>query len=132
MATRSQDGNEEENSLNPAERAFLEKTTQVVERQVEMGKFDVDTVASEMNMSASQFRRRLSAVMGLSPQLFIQNMRMKKARYLLDNHPELNINEIAMKCGYDESSNFTHVFKRVFGITPSDYLNGRLLEEEEE
>lgn len=132
MATRSQDGNEEEDSLNPAERAFLEKTTQVVERQVEMGKFDVDTVASEMNMSTSQFRRRLSAVMGLSPQLFIQNMRMKKARYLLDNHPELNINEIAMKCGYDESSNFTHVFKRVFGITPSDYLNGRLLEEEEE
>ena len=75
----------------------MEKTTQVVERQVEMGKFDVDTVASEMNMSTSQFRRRLSAVTGISPQLFIQNMRMKKARYLLDNHPELNINEIAMK-----------------------------------
>lgn len=132
MATRTQDGNEEDGTLPAAERAFLDKTSRVVERQVEIGKFDVDTVASEMNMSTSQFRRRLSAVTGISPQLFIQNIRLKKARYLLDNHPELNINEIAMKCGYDESSNFTHVFKRVFGITPSDYLNGRLLEDEDE
>ena len=129
MATRTSEDGDEDDGLNSVDRAFLAKTTQVVERQVEIGKFDVDTVASEMNMSTSQFRRRLSAVTGTSPQLFIQNVRLKKARYLLDNHPELNINEIAMKCGYDENSNFTRVFKRVFGITPSDYINGRVMDD---
>jgi AraC-like DNA-binding protein len=126
MATRSTDDEEGEEGLAPADCEFLNKTTRVVEQQVEIGKFDVDTVASQLNLSPSQFRRRLSALTGTSPQLFIQNVRMKKARYLLDNHPELNINEIAMKCGYEENSTFTRVFKRVFGITPTDYINGRL------
>lgn len=129
MATRSSaDGDDEEDTLSSVDRDFLDKTTQVVERQVELGRFDVDTVASQLNISPSQFRRRLSALTGSSPQIFIQNIRMKKARYLLDNHPELNINEVAMKCGYEENSNFTRVFKRVFGITPSDYINGRVTE----
>ena len=129
MATRTSDDEEGEEGLTPADCEFLNKTTRVVEQQVEIGKFDVDTVASQLNLSPSQFRRRLSALTGTSPQLFIQNVRMKKARYLLDNHPELNINEIAMKCGYEENSNFTRVFKRVFGITPTDYINGRLDED---
>ena len=129
MATRTSDDDEEDEGLTPIDCEFLKKTTRVVEQQVEIGKFDVDTVASQLNLSPSQFRRRLSALTGTSPQLFIQNVRMKKARYLLDNHPELNINEIAMKCGYEENSNFTRVFKRVFGITPTDYINGRLDED---
>lgn len=132
MATRSAADDDEDMGLCAADRDFLVKTTRVVERQVELGQFDVDTVASQLNISPSQFRRRLSAVTGTSPQLFIQNIRMKKARFLLDNHPELNINEVAIKCGYEENSTFTRVFKRVFGITPSDYINGRIDNENDE
>ena len=47
---------------------------------------------------------------------------MKRAQHLLDNHPELNITEIAVLCAYNDTPNFTRAFKKYYGITPSQYL----------
>lgn len=47
---------------------------------------------------------------------------MQKARYLLDNTPDMTILDVAKCCGYDGQSSFTRAFKRFFGVTPSDYL----------
>jgi AraC-like DNA-binding protein len=74
-------------------------------------------------MSTSQFRRRLSAVTGETPQGYITNIRMQKARHLLDTiSPETTILDVALKCGYEDQGAFGRAFKRFFGITPSEYL----------
>ena len=57
------------------------------------------------------------------PQDFIAKLRMKRAQHLLDNHPELNITEIAMLCAYKDTPNFTRAFKKSFGVTPTQYLS---------
>ena len=75
-----------------------------------------------MNMSLFQFRQRLSGVVGETPQNFIAMIRMRRARYLLDNRPELNINEVAQLCAYNDTPNFSRAFKKTFGITPTQYL----------
>ena len=46
---------------------------------------------------------------------------MRRARHLLDYHPELNISEVAQQCAYNDTPNFTRAFKRTFGITPTQY-----------
>jgi AraC-like DNA-binding protein len=94
----------------------------IITEQIESNNVNVDELAQEMAMSPSQFRRRLIAVTGETPQTYITNIRMQKARYLLDTQPELPILNIAMHCGYDEQSNFTRAFKRFFGVTPREYL----------
>ena len=90
--------------------------------QLEDNHVNVDELASTLAMSTSQFRRRLTAITGETPQAYITNIRMQKARYLLDTQAELSIFEVALRCGYDDQSSFTRAFKRFFGITPSDYL----------
>ncbi|MDX1903192.1 MAG: AraC family transcriptional regulator [Thermonemataceae bacterium] len=50
---------------------------------------------------------------------FIQENRMIKAKYLLENSSQ-NITEIAATVGYASLSSFSQAYKNYFGITPSE------------
>ena len=49
-------------------------------------------------------------------------IRMEKAKELL-LHTDLSIKAIAISVGYTGGNNFTPVFKKSFGVTPSKYRN---------
>ncbi|MEE3383521.1 MAG: helix-turn-helix transcriptional regulator [Prevotella sp.] len=115
-------GNDAASELSEQDKQFLSKTMTIIDNQIESNSVNVDDIASALAMSTSQFRRRLSAITGETPQNYITNIRMQKARYLLDNTPDMTILDVAKCCGYDGQSSFTRAFKRFFGVTPSDYL----------
>jgi len=121
LVTRN--GEEQENTqLSQADTEFLENTINIINEQLNAGQADAASVADRLNMSLFQFRNRLSAIVGETPQSFIQIIRMRRARHLLDHHPELNVTEVATLCGYNDTPNFTRAFKKTFGITPTKYL----------
>ena len=120
-------GHAEAHELSEQDKQFLDKTMMMITNQIESNNVNVDELASELAMSTSQFRRRLSAITGESPQNYITNIRMQKARHLLDTAPDMTILDVAKDCGYDDQSSFTRAFKRFFGVTPSDYLARLLL-----
>ena len=113
---------EEKEELSAADREFLEKSINIINQLISDGSVDATSVAERMNMSLFQFRQRLAKVTDETPQSFIQTIRMRRACHLLDNHPELNINEIAMLCAYNDTPNFTRAFKKIFGMTPTQYV----------
>lgn len=123
MATTS--GKHEGESLNDVDKDFLESTVNVVNELIGDGQIDAATVAERLNLSPYQFRQRLSAITGNTPQAFIQVIRMRRARHLLDNHPELSVSDVSRLCAYNDTPNFTRAFKNAFGITPSQYLTNR-------
>ena len=108
--------------LSTSDREFIERTVNVVNQLIREGQPDANRVAEQMGMSLYQLRQRLAAVTGEKPQDFIATIRMRKARYLLDSHPEMNITEIATLCAYNDTPNFTRAFKKTFGLTPTQYL----------
>ncbi|MBR1447944.1 MAG: helix-turn-helix transcriptional regulator [Prevotella sp.] len=113
---------EEPEELTAADRDFLEKTINTVNLLILSGQIDANHVAERMGMSLFQFRQRLTAITDETPQAFIQTVRMRRARHLLDKHPEMNVSEIAALCAYNDTPNFTRAFKRTFGLTPTQYL----------
>lgn len=113
--------------LSEQDRQFLTKMMTIITEQIESNRVSVDDLASALAMSTSQFRRRLSAITGETPQGYITNIRMQKARHLLDTTPDMTILDVAKCCGYDDQSSFTRAFKRFFGVTPSDYLTKLIL-----
>ncbi|MBR5082994.1 MAG: tetratricopeptide repeat protein [Prevotella sp.] len=118
----NQKSNDQSQELNESDREFLNKTVNTINSLMLQGQVDAEGVANQMGMSLYQFRQRLTTVTGEKPQDFIANMRMKRAQHLLDNHPELNITEVAMLCAYKDTPNFTRAFKKYFGVTPTQYL----------
>lgn len=119
---------EGEETLSEADREFLDKAVNTVNTLMLKGQVDAEGVARQMDMSLYQFRQRLNNVTGVKPQDFITGLRMKRAQHLLDHNPELNITEIAMLCAYNETPNFTRAFKKYYGFTPSQYLEGKKAE----
>ncbi|MBQ9677091.1 MAG: tetratricopeptide repeat protein [Prevotella sp.] len=113
---------EDTDELNATDRDFLENTVNIINELILTGQIDANHVADRLGMSLFQFRQRLTALTEETPQSFIQNVRMRRARHLLDNHPEMNISEIATLCAYNDTPNFTRAFKKNFGVTPTQYL----------
>lgn len=69
-------------------------------------------------------RRRIIDTTGDSPKTVISTIQMQKACILLSGHPELSVAEVAQRCGFDETPNFTRAFKRTHGLTPSQFARG--------
>jgi AraC-like DNA-binding protein len=109
--------------LSARDKDFLTRTMNLIAEQIETSSVNVDVLASQMAMSTTQFRNRLKAITGETPQGYITNIRMQKARQLLDHvEPQTTILDIAMSCGYEDQGAFTRAFKRFYGVTPTDYL----------
>lgn len=115
---------EEDNHRNEAEQQFVDKVTSSAHFLLSKRTLDVNALADSLNMSVRQFHRKLVAVTGNTPGAFILNLKMEKAKWLLDNEFELTIEDISDRCGFEHSSSFYHAFKKAFGLTPAEYRKG--------
>lgn len=105
-----------------ADLRFLTKVSDVVYMQISRNKsFDVALIASILCMSSRQFHRKIVALTGCTPTAYIQRIKIKKAKTLLDNNPQMNFNEVADQSGFGDYSNFVRAFKNVCGVTPTEY-----------
>ena len=113
---------ENEARRKPADQNFTDKTNDIIRRLMTEGQVDTVGVATELNLSPSQFRRKIQAASGLTAANYILAIRMEEAKLLLAQHPKYTVSEIAMRCGFADNAHFTHAFKRIFHITPSEYI----------
>ena len=118
---RETEGGRKETEVSEEDRKFLLRTVEIVNEHLTTRNYGVETIASELNMSESTFRRRLLAVAGETPKAYISAIQMQKASSLLTTRHDLSISDVAMQCGFEEASSFTRAFKRVYGVAPSQY-----------
>jgi AraC-like DNA-binding protein len=111
---------EQAESLTEDDKAFLAELVNTIDTETEKGTISVDNITRRMHISTATLRRRLSQTMSMTPQAYIMQVRMQKAKYLLESYRDITITEVAERCGYTQMSNFTRAFIRYYGITPSE------------
>lgn len=124
-AENSNETTEENDHRTEAERQFLTKVADFTYLLLDNHALDVNALAEKLNMSVRQFHRKLVALTGNTPGVFILNLKMQKAKLLLETKYELTIEDISERCGFEHASSFYHAFKKAFGITPAEYRKKR-------
>lgn len=110
----------ESDNLTDDDKKFLEQLTSTINALTEKGITDIGSIAAQMHTSPATLRRRLSQTLSVTPLAYIIQVRMHKAKYLMQNYRDITIAELAEKCGYAQVPNFTRAFTRYYGVTPSE------------
>lgn len=111
-------------ALNKADEDFLNKLTEVIKLNLQDENFNIDNLASEMNMSRTSLHRKIKGITELTPGDFIRLIRLKKAAELL-LEGEYRINEICMLVGIQSLSYFSKCFQKQFGVLPKDFAKSQ-------
>lgn len=108
-------------STEKQEDEFVLKARSIIENHLDDVSFSLEGFCRELAMSRSQAHRKLTALTGYAPSQFIRYVRLSKAKVLLLD-PERTISEVAYATGFADPGYFTRVFKKEFGVTPSEYV----------
>lgn len=85
---------------------------------------DLKTIASIANMTPNAFCRYFKQRTNKTYFWFLNELRIENACKLFRTNTELPISEVAYDCGFTNISNFNRQFKKIKGITPSEYRKG--------
>lgn len=84
-------------------------------------KLILEDLAKSTGFSAFHFHRLFSAMMGETPQQFLNRVRLERAANMLVKYSGYSITQIALNCGFSSSSAFARSFKKHFGISANEY-----------
>lgn len=84
-------------------------------------KLSIESIAKLAYVSKSNFFKMFKDELGTSPNDFILQERINKAKELLAT--QNSIKETAYQTGFSDTNYFTRVFKQLEGITPKSYQN---------
>lgn len=77
-------------------------------------------MAARASLGERTFLRRFRAATGMKPTEYCQQLRVTKARELLE-FTRQSIDQVAWQVGYRDSGAFRKVFARLVGVAPGDY-----------
>jgi signal transduction histidine kinase/DNA-binding response OmpR family regulator/ligand-binding sensor domain-containing protein len=108
--------------LSTRDKAFLNDIIQVIEANISDSNFGVVELSGKMNLSASQFYRRLKQLTGQLPNAYLRNYRLQRAAELLKSNEGFNVAQVMYQIGIESNSYFSTSFKKLHGVSPSEFL----------
>jgi AraC-like DNA-binding protein len=82
-------------------------------------KISLDSIAENMYLSTFYISKIFKSETGDAPIRHLINIRLEKAREIIEEAPELSIKEVASRVGYDDVYHFSKQFKKHYGVSPS-------------
>lgn len=106
--------------MSTLDKKFKDKLEAIVAQHIGDNNFNVDRLAELLCLGRTTVYNRTKSIMGVSPNIYIQNERLRiAAKLLLEG--EYTVSEISEKVGFSDSTYFYKCFKNKFGIAPSKY-----------
>ncbi|MGE6354940.1 two-component regulator propeller domain-containing protein [Flavobacterium sp. NPDC079362] len=111
----TKDGKEKTTSLD---NDFIQKILAFINENISEPELSVELLSSKIFLSRSQLYRKIKTLTGVSVNEFIRNVRLEKAKQLIEKGNN-NINEISYKVGFTSPSYFTKCYKIKYGYLPT-------------
>jgi AraC-like DNA-binding protein len=78
----------------------------------------IDGIAKNLGIDRRYFSRIFTKYIGVSPQKYLVDYRLEKAKMLMSTGA-YSVSEVAASVGYDDIFAFSKIFKKKYGVPPS-------------
>lgn len=89
----------------------------------------INEICSIIFISSCHFQRIFKKHMNQTPYSYLMNIRISKAKEKLEGDT-VHIEEVARNCGFVSTAHFSSVFKRIEGVSPTEYRRRNLINHE--
>lgn len=110
-------------TLSRLDREFIERLNRTIEEHIMQTDIDMAFLTDKMAMSHSTFYRKVKALTGLTANAYVRKQRLRHCYRLLESG-NYNVTEAAMMTGFSQMAHFREVFKKEFGMLPSELSKG--------
>lgn len=100
--------------------ALMERIMQSVNKNMDDSDFGVEQLCQDVGISRTQLHRKMKEMTGVATSEFIRNLRLDQAARLLRDG-KINVTQVAYAVGFNNSAHFSTVFKKHFGMSPTEY-----------
>lgn len=104
------------------EETWLERVDNLIEENIQNPNFQLSDITDELKISTAQLYRRMLKLTKMSPSKYIRQVRLEKAKELLELGKYSTVQETAESVGFLQSGYFTKLFKKEFNVLPKDIL----------
>lgn len=109
-----------DDELNSADKEFLDKAIDLVEKNLQEDDFGVKQMMDELCVSQATLYRKIKQLTGVSTTEFIRSVRIKKAAELISQN-QYPISQIAYDVGFSSVRYFRDCFYKIYKKTPSEF-----------
>ena len=107
-------------SVTSPDEKLLASIMESINRHLDDDGLTIDLIADEVGLSRVHLHRKMKDLTGQTPHDFIRKVRLKKAAELLQTG-KMNVSEVTYTCGFSSPTSFSALFKKVYGVSPSQY-----------
>ena len=106
------------------EQQLIERMLRVIGENMSNTNYSVDLLARDIGMSRANLYKKMQTMLGVTPNDFIRNVRLKHAAELLMKS-QVPVNQLSLMVGFQTPRYFSQCFRKMFGVTPTEYREGK-------
>ena len=118
---QQQNGRLETKEIKSNDEVLMERVMKAISKNLDDNDFGVEELAKEVGLSRTHLQRKMKEQTGLNVAEFIRNIRLEQAARLL-REQKINVSQVAYSVGFSNLAHFSTVFKKHFGLTPTEYI----------
>ena len=108
----------DEKGLSEYDSKWLQKAEQLCRENIGDTRFNVSEFAYQMALSERQLHRNLKSITGMTPNKYIREIKLQKAREIIDAGKYKTVSEVAAEIGFETVNYFIKLYTHRYGVTP--------------
>lgn len=101
---------------------IVEKARKYIEENYLKPDISLEEISERIFINPSYLSKVFKREMKYSVIEYLTDLRMKKAKEIMDESPDLRIGFVANKVGYSDPFYFSKLFRKYYGVAPSKYI----------
>ena len=107
-------------TINKEEEMLVTRLMKAIEKNLDNVDYTIDQLAQDAGMSRTDLYRKTQQMLGITPNNFLRNVRIKHAARLLAE-TDMPVNQVALMVGFQTPRYFSQCFRQMFGVNPIEY-----------